>query len=1198
MPRPIRLLLNTTLALLLLLLLCAGMVAYLLGSRDGTRFVAAQVETRAGEIVQWSRLEGTLLDSLRLSDVRLSLPGLDLRIDDLYLAWQPWALVKGRVQVDAFSAGGMQLALTPAADSPQATPFNPADMSLPVAVELGKIRFSDLQVTVEGQTPLQIDSIELEAQFDKQRLALRSLAIRLPQGGLSLAADTVLAASMPLEVQASWDWLLTLPGDSADSAPGVHRTAQLQGDLSLEGGLQWLERTGFDLHYQLAVEGLQALDGELPARVNAGGDMQGALGGGELLLQQVSLGVADTPVAISLAGQVADLDAAEPRARLSLQWRGLGWPLQVQEPEIASPKGSISVDGTISKYQLGLAAELAGRSLPDSHWTLAGNGDASQLVLDELSGQVLGGELAASGTLQWDPVPRWQLQVIGKGLDPGQLQPEIPGQLTLSLLTNGQVTPAAGPEIDVLVQQLSGTLLEYPLQGTAQASILGELVQLVFVDLESQGNRLTASGDISPTRLDLEWQLDASNPGGVIEGAGGELSARGTVTGSPQIPRVEAQARGSMLRFDSYRAQSVSANLAAGRNAEDPLTLDLDIDQLVDGERELLRSLRIQAAGTMRRHQLRAAVNTVNEGLDAELNGGLDESLSAWQGQLTELSLDAADYGRWSLADAARLSIAAEEANLGESCLRVSTSRGRVCVLGNWVATGNSELHAQLQALPLDLFVPAVSGDISGNLHAALAAGGLLRVDSIIAVGSGEIAVDGSRRLAHGGGKLSLQVDEAGLLAQLQVAAPEQGQLQAVARLPALTALPMAGEQPLGGFIKAELPDLSGLAAWIPEISHSAGRLAADMQLRGSLAKPAVEGKLILENGAATLPLAGLELADLRLEALSDPSRPGRLALNGGMRSGQGQLAINGEANLEAMAFDFTLAGDRFQVFDTRDARVLLSPDLHFGWQDNTLRLRGQVTIPEAAITPKIQLAPSSLNDQDPQAQTPGQVIVPSPDVVVISETLDPALQDGIPDAPFRIDSQLRVQMGEEVRVNAIGFVSRISGAVDFSNTPDQKALIPLANGRFSIEEGTFRAFGQDLEIETGHLIFANVPATEPELNLRAVRWIDNDPQVTAAGILVTGPLNQPLLELFSRPQLEASEIQSYLLTGRSPRSRDSVLGIGTYISRRIYVGYGFNMLERTSEFNSLFNISPRYGVGSSVGEADNNINMTITYEH
>jgi translocation and assembly module TamB len=148
------------------------------------------------------------------------------------------------------------------------------------------------------------------------------------------------------------------------------------------------------------------------------------------------------------------------------------------------------------------------------------------------------------------------------------------------------------------------------------------------------------------------------------------------------------------------------------------------------------------------------------------------------------------------------------------------------------------------------------------------------------------------------------------------------------------------------------------------------------------------------------------------------------------------------------------------------------------------------------------------------------------------------------------------------------------------------------------LQDGTFRAFGQDLEIEAGHLIFANVPANKPELSLRAVRWIDSDPLVTAAGVLVTGTLSQPTLELFSRPQLEASDIQSYLLTGRSPSSKNNVLGIGTYVSPRIYVGYGYNMLERTSEFNSLFNISPRFGVGGSVGEADNNINMTITYEH
>ena len=85
---------------------------------------------------------------------------------------------------------------------------------------------------------------------------------------------------------------------------------------------------------------------------------------------------------------------------------------------------------------------------------------------------------------------------------------------------------------------------------------------------------------------------------------------------------------------------------------------------------------------------------------------------------------------------------------------------------------------------------------------------------------------------------------------------------------------------------------------------------------------------------------------------------------------------------------------------------------------------------------------------------------------------------------------------------------------------------------------------------------------------------------------------------LFSQPQLESAEIQSYLLTGRSAKDRDSVLSIGTYLHPKFYVGYGYNLLQETSEFNGLYTITPRYGIGANVGEADNNVNLTFTYEN
>jgi autotransporter translocation and assembly factor TamB len=197
----------------------------------------------------------------------------------------------------------------------------------------------------------------------------------------------------------------------------------------------------------------------------------------------------------------------------------------------------------------------------------------------------------------------------------------------------------------------------------------------------------------------------------------------------------------------------------------------------------------------------------------------------------------------------------------------------------------------------------------------------------------------------------------------------------------------------------------------------------------------------------------------------------------------------------------------------------------------------------------------------------------------------------------LRLDSRLELVLGDRLNVRALGLIGRLTGKVMFINRPGAD-LLPVADGRLSIEDGTFRAFGQDLEIETGRVVYASKPVTEPELNVRAVRWIDNDPVVSSVGVLLSGPADQPLLELFSRPELDQTEIQSYLLTGSGSSNRDSVLSIGTYLYPKLYVSYGYNLLEETNQFDTLYTITPRYGVEAKVGEADNTLNMTITYEH
>lgn len=1193
-PRTLRLILLATLGLLLSVFAIIGVLFALINSEVGTRFLTNQAQARLDGLVEWQDMEGSLLGPLRLHGVTVTQPGLDLRIETLALSWQPGMIAAGTLQISSLDAHGIRLDLV-SGDSPSADePFNPAALQLPLNISLQNITISDLQLTQGGQPAQVIDQVTLEATLKNNVLDLQQLTVRVPQGGLSLTAHTSLASDMPLSLQATWDW--SLPGPDTTAAAQT----PLSGEFALEGTINWSEEIAFGLQYRASATDVSALNPDLPPTVTATGQLQGQYLGNDLTLEQLTLALADTPIALELEGQLSQLGSPMPSIAATMQWTKLQWPLTGSELMVTSPEGQLQLQGTAQAYELTMAAALAGADIPESQWKINGTGDQAHIQLEQVDGRLLGGELSLRGPVEWSPATRWDLEIQGRDLNPALQVPDLPGKLAFSLTTSGQLTPEQGLRTEIRLERLAGTLLDYQLDLEAQAQLVGETLRLEALQLNSAGNHLNANGSISPDVLALEWQLNAPAPGALIPGAAGILTAAGKITGTPDAPRMQAQFAGSELRLDTLTIPTLKAELQAGPGAEDKLWLDLATGPIQDDEQTIVESLQVKATGVNSRHTLNLAANTGTEQLQVQLKGGLDPALTSWRGTLTQFSALSPDYGNWSLSRPSALALAASELTLGNSCLQQEAGSARLCLQADWTATADSTLTASLDALPIELLQPALTGEASGKLAASLAPDGTLNAKGSLDLSPGQLELEldeGAKTPAHGGGRATLTIGIDGLIAGVHFAAPEEGELFANIQLPALTALPLAQQQPLAGYIRATLPDLSGLAAWVPELASSNGRLDADLQLAGNLAQPQILGELVLRDGAANIPLAGLKLKDVEFKAVSKPSQMGRLDITGGMKSGRGRADLAGQLNLVDNTLALEITGDRLQVYNTEDARILLTPDIQVNWADDILKLRGDLTIPRADITPRLGLSPATLAQSDETGEVPGQIIAPSLDVVVIRATQDEPEDSMQPTVPFRIDSEIRLSLGDEVNINALGFISQITGSVMFTNTPDQTGLVPIANGRFSVDEGTFRSFGQNLEIETGQLIFANVPATDPELNVRAIRWIDNDPEVTAAGVLVTGPATTPVLELFSRPPLDAVEVQSYLLTGRSSGDRNDVLSIGTYVSPRIYVGYGYNLLDETSEFNSLFSITPRYGVGASVGEADNNINVTFTHE-
>ncbi len=994
-------------------------------------------------------------------------------------------------------------------------------------------------------------------------------------------------------------WSLQARGNTAGLELSPLQLASPPGELALTGSVDWRGPLALDLQYHASGAELAELQAALPSRLDARGRLRGSFQGEELVLEGFTLALDQAPLQLDLSGDMRLTTGAEPAFNGRLAWSGLQWPLADAEPGLASPEGRLELAGTADAWTIGLAAALSGSQVPPGEWRGRGSGDRRSLNIAQLQGSLLGGELDLSGDLAWDPVPSWTLQGEGRDLDPGQWAPELPGRLALALRSSGRIDAALGTQAEFELESLAGSLAGRKLSLAATAGVSGENVSLDSLQLESGGNRVSASGQVSPG-LALDWQLRAPAPGALLPGAEGALAASGRLEGTPGQPRLRARLQGQDLRLETRSLSSLEGELQAGLGADDPLQLDLALGPLQQGDQVLLQAARLQARGRTADHWLELDLQGPADGLQARLEGGLDTALMAWQGRLADLIAASAGFGTWRLVRPAPLALAASRASLQEACFQSATDAGRICAGGDWSPTAGSVVAAHLRALPLQRLLPNLSGELSGQVTGGLAPDGAMRAHAALAMSPGQLRVEvaqGAQLLAHDGGSLDLTVGPEGLDAGLRLDAGDQRLVEADLQLPRFDRLPLPDSQPLAGRIRAELPDLSGLHALVPQLATTAGRLDADLRLGGTLQQPRVLGELALMDGAADIPVAGLQLRQIELRAIGTPENPGQLELAGGLVSGPGRVDLEGWVALSGDALALSLKGDRVQVFDTPDARAVASPDLRIGWSDQVLTLRGRLLVPEATLTPRLGLSPS-LAAGDPEAERmPGRIVVPSPDVVVLGAQGEREAEAAIHDAPFRLDNQLEVILGDRVNVNAVGLVGRLAGAVTFINHPGDKDLIPTADGRLSIEDGTFRAFGQDLDIETGRVIFAGVPVTQPEISVRAVRWIDNDTTVTAAGVMVTGSLSQPSLELFSRPALDATEVQSYLLTGRPPGGRDSVLSIGTYLNPKLYVGYGYNLLEETNEFNTLYTITPRYGVEANVGEADNNLNLTFTHE-
>jgi translocation and assembly module TamB len=102
----------------------------------------------------------------------------------------------------------------------------------------------------------------------------------------------------------------------------------------------------------------------------------------------------------------------------------------------------------------------------------------------------------------------------------------------------------------------------------------------------------------------------------------------------------------------------------------------------------------------------------------------------------------------------------------------------------------------------------------------------------------------------------------------------------------------------------------------------------------------------------------------------------------------------------------------------------------------------------------------------------------------------------------------------------------------------DQPGRTTLARGGLEVG-GSYKAYGQALEITRGRLSYASTPLDNPALDIRAEREFDE----VKVGVRVRGTAFAPELTLWSEPPLDQAEQLSWLVLGRPLRSASQADG-------------------------------------------------------
>lgn len=733
----------------------------------------------------------------------------------------------------------------------------------------------------------------------------------------------------------------------------------------------------------------------------------------------------------------------------------------------------------------------------------------AMLHLDRARLRTSAGVLETSGSASL--AEPWRVDLAGRfeGFDPAGLETLLlrfgalsgparlagyGGRIGGSWSARGRAWP--DPALRTTLVVASGDLAGQPLRLRWSGEVTGARLAEIDASVDFGGARLRANGDLGRDgdRLRVSARIDAL--GRFDPRASGSANVDGELRGGWRdaalglVGRVSGRGLGweDLARVDTLSARFDVPDLARGRVA-----VELTANGLVAADRRIDR-MGVQIEGAVDAHTIRVEASGADLSGRVSAQGALATGREAGSGAGSEAGwrwdgrLASADVERpiaLRLTGPADVLVDPQGFTLDASSWRVD---GAALELERFAWRGGAySARGRAQALPVGRwilrFAPAAAAETAPDELGALS------LDA-------QWDVQGEDPAAPSG-RLHVAMREG-------AAGGERGEADIVFD---------AGR--LGGHVDLEIPTLAFADRAIGPAWGVAGRLRFTGDLAGTVAAPRVNGDLDgrslmlvqrelgwrLDNGTLQARFEGdrLELRQLRLE------------------SGEGAITMNGTLQLEGLQGAFDLRADRLPVPLGPGERIVVSGATTITSRQTDLRWSGRLRVDEGLIELRGGEAPRLPDDVviiGREAQAPPTARTPAAEV----------------DAPagssegLRVQAELDLDLGEKLRIRGSGVDVLLAGVLELRGTLPAN---PLAYGTVSVAKGTYSAYGQQLQITRGRVVFDG-PIDNPVLDIVAMRL----GRPVEAGVAVTGTVLSPRVQLVSTPEVPDAEKLSWLVLG------------------------------------------------------------------